>query len=141
MMGGNQPRPSIETLLHAFVPHAHVYHTHADAVTSLTDTPDSEKLIRKVFGDELGFVPYTRPGFTLSKWVGKIAKSNMHLKGVILDKHGLITWGSTAKEAYDRTIQFCIRAENFIQTARRKRPNPLGAISKPFSPVERQAQM
>src|SRR5580658_5664512 len=107
MMGGNQPRPSIETLLHAFVPHDHVYHSHADAVTSLTDTPDSPVLISKLFGKELALIPYTRPGFTLSKWVGAIVKSRSELKGVILDKHGLITWGKTAKEAYERTIGFC----------------------------------
>ncbi len=137
MMGGNQPRPSIETLLHAFVPHDHVYHTHADAITSLTDTPGSQALIRKLFGKELGFVPYTRPGFTLSKWVGKIAKVDLNLKGVILDKHGLITWGRTAKEAYDRTISFCSKAEKFIQAAKRKRPASLGRVTvKPGSLVE-----
>ncbi len=128
MMGGNQPRPSIETLLHAFVPHAHVYHTHADAMTSLTDTPGSEKLIQKLFGGELGFVPYTRPGYTLSKWVGNIAQKDLRSKGIILDKHGLITWGQTAKEAYDRTIEFCTRAERFVQAAKRKRPAPLGVV-------------
>lgn len=129
MMGGNQPRPSIETLLHAFVPHEHVYHTHADAITSLTDTPGSAKLLRKIFGEELAVVPYTRPGFTLSKWVSKIAKAGPGLKGVILDKHGLITWGKTAKEAYDRTIGFCSRAERFIAAAKKKRPAPLGRVT------------
>lgn len=129
MMGGNQPRPSIETLLHAFVPHDHVYHSHADAMTSLTDTPNSKALIAKLFGGELAWVPYTRPGFTLSKWVGAIAKSDLKLKGVILDKHGLITWGSTPKEAYDRTIAFCSKAEKFIQAAKRKKPTPIGKVT------------
>ncbi len=142
MMGGNQPRPSIETLLHAFVPHDHVYHSHADAITSLTDTPGSEGLIRKLFAGEIGFVSYTRPGFTLSKWVGKIAKADLNLKGMILDKHGLITWGKTAKEAYDRTISFGSRAEKFIQSAKRKRPAPLGKVTiKTLSQAERQKQM
>ena len=142
MMGDNQPRPSIETLLHAFVPHDHVYHTHADAITSLTDTPGSQALIAKLFGGELGFVPYTRPGFMLSKWVGKIAKGDLNLKGVILDKHGLITWGRTAKEAYDRTIGFCTRAEKFIQSTKSKKPAPIGKVTvKSLSAVERQKQM
>ncbi len=142
MMGGNQPRPSIETLLHAFVPHENVYHTHADAITSLTDTPGSQGLIRKLFGNELGFVPYTRPGFTLSKWVGEIAKADLNLRGVILDKHGLITWGKTAQEAYERTIGFCSRAERFIQAVKRKRPAPLGRMTvKAVSPAERQKRM
>jgi rhamnulose-1-phosphate aldolase/alcohol dehydrogenase len=140
MMGGNQPRPSIETLLHAFVPHDHVYHSHADAITSLTDTPGSEALIRKLFGNELGFVPYTRPGFTLSKWVGKIAKADLNLKGVILDKHGLITWGKTAKEAYERTIGFCSRAEKFIEAAKRKRPAPLGRVMIKAAPAAERQQ-
>ena len=142
MMGGSQPRPSIETLLHAFVPHPHVYHSHADAVTSLTDTPGSEALIRELFGGELGFVPYTRPGFVLSRWVGKIAKADLSLKGVILDKHGLITWGESAKEAYGRTISFCSRAEKFIQSAKRKRRAPLGeVVIKPMAPSERRSRM
>jgi rhamnulose-1-phosphate aldolase/alcohol dehydrogenase len=98
-------------------------------MTSLTDTPSSKALIAKLFGGELAWVPYTRPGFTLSKWVGAIAKSDLKLKGVILDKHGLITWGSTAKEAYDRTIAFCTKAEKFIQAAKRKKPAPIGKVT------------
>ena len=142
MMGGNQPRPSIETLLHAFVPHDHVYHSHADAITSLTDTPGSKNLIAKLFGDELFLIPYTRPGFTLSKWVAAVAQSRLGLKGVILDKHGLITWGSTAKEAYERTIGFCTRAEKFILSAKKKRPAPLDRVTvKSISTTERQNQI
>ncbi len=142
MMGGNQPRPSIETLLHAFVPHGHVYHSHADAITSLTDTPNSQVLIAKLFGKELALIPYTRPGFTLSKWVAAIAQSRLDLKGVILDKHGLITWGKTAQEAYERTIGFCTRAEKFIQAAKSKRPASLGRVTvKPVPASERQRRM
>jgi len=142
MMGGNQPRPSIETLLHAFVPHDHVYHSHADAITSLTDTPDSKALIAKLFREELALIPYTRPGFTLSKWVAAIARSRLDLKGVILDKHGLITWGKTAQEAYERTIGFCTKAEKFTQSAKSKRPAPLGRVTvKPVPVAERQKRM
>ena len=142
MMGGNQPRPSIETLLHAFVPHDHVYHSHADAITSLTDTPNSQALTAKLFGKELALIPYTRPGFTLSKWVAAIAQSRLDLKGVILDKHGLITWGKTAQEAYGRTIGFCTKAEKFIQAAKSKRPAPLGRVTvKPVPVAERQKRM
>jgi rhamnulose-1-phosphate aldolase/alcohol dehydrogenase len=142
MMGGNQPRPSIETLLHAFVPHDHVYHSHADAITSLTDTPNGKALIAKLFGEELALVPYTRPGFTLSKWVAAIAKTRLDLKGVILDKHGLITWGKSPREAYERTIGFCTRAEKFIQSAKNRRRAPLGPVTiKSPSPSERQKNM
>lgn len=142
MMGGNQPRPSIETLLHAFVPHDHVYHSHADAITSLTDTPNSKAVIAKLFGEELALVSYTRPGFTLSKWVAAIAQSRLSLKGVILDKHGLITWGKTAQEAYERTIGFCTKAEKFILAAKRKRPFPLGRITvRPVPLLDRQKRV
>ena len=65
------PKASIETLLHAFIPSQHVYHTHADAICALTDTTQPENLIRTVFGDRLLVIPYFRPGFTLSKKVGE----------------------------------------------------------------------
>jgi len=119
------PKASIETLLHAFIPSPHIYHTHADAICSLTDTPKSRELIKKVFGDRVGVVRYIRPGFILSKWVGQTVQSHPKMEGLILDKHGLITWGETAKEAYLKTIQWVTQAEKFIQI-RQKRKNFFG---------------
>ncbi len=134
-----RPKPSIETLLHAFLPPAHIYHTHADAICALSDTPSSKKIIQSVFGDSVGVVNYHRPGFQLSKAVGEIYKKNPTLTAIILDKHGLITWGNTAKAAYLKTIEMVTKAEAFAaKKARGKRP--LGRLKQGALPqVQRRA--
>lgn len=108
------PKPSIETLLHAFLPPAHVYHTHADAICTLTGTSRSARLIRELYGGEVALIPYLRPGFRLAKLVAEAYRRQPGLEAIILDKHGLITWGSTPKEAYLRSIRTVTRAERFI---------------------------
>ncbi|MEO5657493.1 MAG: bifunctional rhamnulose-1-phosphate aldolase/short-chain dehydrogenase [Nitrospiria bacterium] len=115
------PKPSIETLLHAFIPATHIYHTHADAICTLTDIPKSHEVIRELFGDEVVVVPYSRPGFLLSKRTGEAVQAHPRARAVILDKHGLITWGDTAQAAYLATVRYVTRAERFI-AARTKRP-------------------
>ena len=114
------PKPSIETLLHAFIPAPHVYHTHADAICALTDTSDSRRLIGRVYGNEVRLIPYVRPGFLLAKWVGEAVRDNPGLRAIILDKHGLVTWGNTAKAAYLETIRMVQRAERVIRRAERR---------------------
>ncbi len=104
------PRPSIETLLHAFVPARSVVHSHADAILMLTNNTRWEELLRELFGDEVGVVPYRRPGFLLSKWVGEMARQRPGIKGVILLNHGLITWDDDPKEAYRLHIEMVERA-------------------------------
>src|SRR3989344_5348280 len=99
------PKPSIETLLHAFIPATHIYHTHADAICTLTDIPRSHEVIRDLYGDEIVVVPYSRPGFLLSKRTGDAVAAHPKARAVILDKHGLITWGDTAKAAYLDTVR------------------------------------
>jgi rhamnulose-1-phosphate aldolase/alcohol dehydrogenase len=114
------PKPSIETLLHAFLPPTHIYHTHADAICALTDTPDSGEIIQSVFGNDVAVIPYSRPGFLLSKRTGRAYAKQSGLRAIILDKHGLITWGETAKAAYLETIRMISEAERFI--ARHRMP-------------------
>ena len=111
------PRPSIETLLHAFIPAAAVLHTHADAILSLTNNRGREKTVRECFGDGLITVPYRRPGFALSRDVA--SRFNARAAGIVLMNHGLITWGKTPKEAYDRHIEIVTKAEEYLG---RKRP-------------------
>ena len=111
------PRPSIETLLHAFIPDAAVLHTHADAILSLTNNRGREKAVRDCFGDTLITVPYRRPGFALSRDVA--ASFHARAAGIVLMNHGLITWGATSKEAYDRHIEIVSKAEEHIK---KKRP-------------------
>jgi rhamnulose-1-phosphate aldolase/alcohol dehydrogenase len=108
------PRASIETLLHAFVPAPHVHHTHPDGINVLAGTRDGERLVRECFGDSAAWIPYIRPGFTLSKQVGEAVRDNPDLKLVVLAKHGLIVWGETAEEAYRRTIEAINQAVAFV---------------------------
>jgi rhamnulose-1-phosphate aldolase/alcohol dehydrogenase len=108
------PRSSIETLLHAFVPAAHVHHTHPDGINVLAGTRDGERLVAECFGDEAAWIPYIRPGFTLAKQVGMAVRDNSGLKLVVLAKHGLVVWGDSAEEAYRRTIEVINRAVEFV---------------------------
>lgn len=107
------PRASIETLLHAFVPAAHVHHTHPDAINVLAGTRDGERLVGECFGDQAAWVSYIRPGFTLAKLVGAAVRGSPALRLVILAKHGLVVWGDSAEEAYRRTIEMINRAADF----------------------------
>src|SRR5262249_28021523 len=110
------PRSSIETLLHAFIPAAHVHHTHPDTINALAAARDGERLVAECFGDEAAWVPYIRPGFTLAKQVGKLVRETPSLRLVVLAKHGLVVWGDTAEEAYRRTIDVVNRAAEFVNS-------------------------
>jgi len=104
------PRSSIETLLHAFIPAAHVHHTHPDAINVLACAGGGAELIAECLGDQAAWVEYIRPGFTLAKLVGEAVRADSQLRVVVLAKHGLVTWGDTAPEAYERTVWACNRA-------------------------------
>ncbi|MGH6684503.1 MAG: bifunctional aldolase/short-chain dehydrogenase, partial [Pseudolabrys sp.] len=113
------PSPSVEMLLHAFVPAKFVDHTHATAVLSLIDQPASEELCAETFGGRLGFVPYIMPGFSLAKKSAEIFEQNPKAEGLILDKHGIFTSGADARQAYERMIEFVTLAESRIQNSRK----------------------
>jgi rhamnulose-1-phosphate aldolase/alcohol dehydrogenase len=108
------PRPSIETLLHAFVPHPHVDHTHPDAIGAIVGTLDGERLAQECFGSDAVWIPYLRPGFALSKLVGEAVRRRPEAKVVLLAKHGLVTWGDTAEESYAATLTAVNRAAAFV---------------------------
>ncbi|MEP7293832.1 MAG: bifunctional rhamnulose-1-phosphate aldolase/short-chain dehydrogenase, partial [Chloroflexota bacterium] len=114
-----RPRQSIETLLHAFVPAKHVYHTHPDAVISLACAPDGEKAARDVYGARMAYVPYIRPGFTLSKWIGQKVVDNPGIECVVMGKHGLVTWGASAQESYNNAIRVIQEAEDYLDEQQR----------------------
>jgi rhamnulose-1-phosphate aldolase/alcohol dehydrogenase len=113
----NQPRPSIETLLHAFIPAAHIDHTHPDAIIALTSSPRGRELAEETFREEAVWLDYERPGFEMSRHVADILDGNQDARAVLLEKHGLVTWGETSEESYRRTIDFVSRAANTIETA------------------------
>jgi rhamnulose-1-phosphate aldolase/alcohol dehydrogenase len=108
------PRPSIETLLHAFIPAAAVFHSHADAILQLVNTPDPHAALNDALGDDVLRIPYRRPGFLLSKEVGEAVRANPSAPGLVLLNHGLVTWGSSPEEAYRRHLELVDRARAFI---------------------------
>jgi rhamnose utilization protein RhaD (predicted bifunctional aldolase and dehydrogenase)/NAD(P)-dependent dehydrogenase (short-subunit alcohol dehydrogenase family) len=105
------PRPSIETLLHAFLPAAHVDHVHADAICALANAPDPEAAVHEALGDDVAVVSYLRPGFELSKRVADLAGA----QAVVLAHHGLVTWGETHEESYGLTLELVAAARAFLE--------------------------
>jgi rhamnose utilization protein RhaD (predicted bifunctional aldolase and dehydrogenase)/NAD(P)-dependent dehydrogenase (short-subunit alcohol dehydrogenase family) len=133
------PNPSIEVLLHAFLPHKFVDHTHATAVLSVIDQPQGEKRCAEVFGGRLAFVPYLKPGFGLAKKAIEVFEGAPDCEGLILSKHGIVTFGASAREAYDRMIAMVSLAEDFIARNRKSvavRGSP-NAIEKAATTVAR----
>jgi rhamnulose-1-phosphate aldolase/alcohol dehydrogenase len=118
----SMPRPSIETLLHAFVPHPHVDHTHPDAIGALVCAVDGQRLAEECFGTEALWIPYLRPGFALSKLVAEALAKHPEARLVLLAKHGLVTWGETAEEAYEATLDAVGRAAAFAEQRTADRP-------------------
>jgi rhamnulose-1-phosphate aldolase/alcohol dehydrogenase len=115
------PRPSIETLLHGFLSFDAVIHTHADAIVALTNTDRGPAVIGELFGKTAPSLPYRRPGFRLSLEVAGAARAHPEACGIVLEKHGLITWGATLREAYEATIDLVTRAEAHLAEAARGR--------------------
>jgi rhamnulose-1-phosphate aldolase/alcohol dehydrogenase len=112
-----EPRPSIETLLHAFIPAAHVDHTHPDAVIALTATPEGRRLAEEAFGEEAVWLDYQRPGFDMSKRIAALLDANPGARAVLLDRHGLVTWGETSEDAYRATLECVGRAADALAAA------------------------
>jgi rhamnose utilization protein RhaD (predicted bifunctional aldolase and dehydrogenase)/NAD(P)-dependent dehydrogenase (short-subunit alcohol dehydrogenase family) len=113
------PNPSVETLLHAFIPHKFVDHTHSTAVLSLIDQPDGVAKCEEVYDGSMGIVPYIMPGFSLAKKSADVFEENPKVKGLILHKHGIFTFGADAREAYERMIAMVTRAEERLSRGRK----------------------
>jgi rhamnulose-1-phosphate aldolase/alcohol dehydrogenase len=116
-LGPDQPRPSIETLLHAFVAAPHVDHTHPDAVIALTSSPEGRRLADEEFGADAVWLDYQRPGFTMSKRIAELLDERPAARAVLLEKHGLVTWGETSEEAYRSTLEFVARSAEALARA------------------------
>ena len=111
----NNPRAaSIDTPLHAFIPRPHVDHLHPDALIAIAACKDGEKVMREIYGDELGWVPWQRPGFDLGLKIEAKYNENPKRKGIILGGHGLFTWGDTAEECYRVTLDIIQRAADYL---------------------------
>ena len=105
------PNPSVETLLHAFLPHKFVDHTHANAILSLVDQPDGEAICADLYDGRMSVVPYVMPGFALAKMAADVFDAKPDVEGLILHKHGIFTFGDSARDAYERMIALVTLAE------------------------------
>jgi len=113
------PNPSVETLLHAFLPHRYVDHTHANAVLSLTDQPNGHAICAELYGKCVGIVDYVMPGFALAKLAAQVYDAQPTVEGLILHKHGIFSFGADARQSYERMIALVTRAEEYVKRNRK----------------------
>jgi rhamnose utilization protein RhaD (predicted bifunctional aldolase and dehydrogenase)/NAD(P)-dependent dehydrogenase (short-subunit alcohol dehydrogenase family) len=131
------PTPSVETLLHAFVPAKFVDHTHSSAVLSLVDQANGQELCAEIYDGRLGIVPYLMPGFALAKEAAEVHDAAPAVEGLILIKHGIFTFGDSAREAYERMIEMVSLAEARLARGRKSvfAPIRLPQQSAPYAEV------
>jgi rhamnose utilization protein RhaD (predicted bifunctional aldolase and dehydrogenase)/NAD(P)-dependent dehydrogenase (short-subunit alcohol dehydrogenase family) len=138
------PNPSVETLLHAFLPHKFIDHTHSTAVLSLSDQPNGDAMCAEVYGARMGVVPYIMPGFPLAKKVAEVYEAAPAIEGVILGKHGIFTFADDARGAYERMIEMVSLAEARLTRGRKAvfaaapLPNRVAAVHE-VAPIVRGA--
>lgn len=106
----NPRAASIDTPLHAYVPKTHVDHMHPDAIIAIAAAADSEKLTREIFGSDIGWLPWKRPGYELGLWLEAFCRENPDARGVVLESHGLFTWADDARECYELTLEIINKA-------------------------------
>lgn len=122
LLDAGAPNPSVETLLHAFLPAKFIDHSHADAILACVDQPDAARICAALFGDRLALVPYVMPGFALAKLAAEFADRHPKAEGLLLLQHGLFTWGASARESYERHVWAVDAAERYIGTWQQAQP-------------------
>ena len=120
LLDAQAPDPSVETLLHAFLPQAYVDHSHASAILALSDQPDGDAICAELFGDKAAVVPYHMSGLALAKAAAETHAGQSNCKGLILSQHGLVSFAGTAAESYHAMIDLVSQAEDHLQWGRRK---------------------
>ncbi len=116
----NPRAASIDTPLHAFVPAAHVDHMHPDALIAIAASKNAERLTHDVFGNELGYLPWQRPGFELGLRLGALAEANPSMTGAVLGGHGVFTWADTARDCYTTTLRILQKAADWLAANERQ---------------------
>ncbi len=106
----NPRAASIDTPLHAYVPRKHVDHMHPDAIIAIAASKNSRELTAEIFGEDIGWLPWKRPGFELGLWLENFCVENPNARGVVLESHGLFTWADDARECYDLTLEIIQKA-------------------------------
>ncbi|MET0265013.1 MAG: class II aldolase/adducin family protein, partial [Duganella sp.] len=135
----NPRAASIDTPLHAYIARKHVDHMHPDSVIAIAACANSQSLTQKIFEGELGWLPWQRPGYDLGLKLEEVSQGNPNLKGIILEGHGLFTWGDTAKSCYETTLAIIKRAEEWL-TANSKQPS-FGGQAIDALPAEQRAAL
>lgn len=127
LMDSTAPNPSVETLLHAYIPHTYVDHTHATAFLTLANLPEVAEATREIFGSKLALVPYVMPGFALAKLAAETYEAHSGIEGLLLVNHGHFAWGPTAKASYDKIIEHTNLVEEWLAS---RRPGKLVAVAR-----------
>ncbi|MBE9637929.1 bifunctional rhamnulose-1-phosphate aldolase/short-chain dehydrogenase [Salipiger mangrovisoli] len=133
----NPRAASIDTPLHAYVPRAHVDHMHADAIIAIAASKDSKALTQEIFGDRIGWLPWKRPGYELGLWLETYCLENPEADGVVLESHGLFTWGDTAESCYATTIEIINEAIAWLEAKTEGKPAFGGAKLQSLAPEAR----
>jgi rhamnulose-1-phosphate aldolase/alcohol dehydrogenase len=133
----NPRAASIDTPLHSFMPARHVDHTHPNAVIAIAASRRSRELSAEIFGGEVGWTPWLRPGFELGLELERIATSNPKLKGVVLGQHGLISWADDNKECYEVTLGLIEKAATYIEARDKGEKTFGGRKYETLSPAQR----
>ena len=135
----NPRAASIDTPLHAYVPKKHVDHMHPDAIIAIAASQNSKALTQEIFGDEIGWLPWKRPGYELGLWLSAFCRDNPGAKGLILESHGLFTWADDAKECYELTLQVIQQAMDWFAERTANVPAFGGAKHQSLPADERRA--
>lgn len=128
LLDSSAPNPSVETLLHAFLPHNYVDHTHATPFLALANLANAEKACRELFGNRLGIVPYIMPGFALAKRAAEVYEADPSVEGLLLLGHGHFAFGDTARESYDKIVDHTNQAAAYLGM---RTPTQLGVRRAP----------
>ena len=121
LIDSSSPNPSVETLVHSIINEKFVDHTHSNAILEITNRKDGYNLCKKIFGNKIIIIPYVMPGFLLARKVSQLYKSSPQIHGMILYRHGIFSYGATAKESYNRMIKLVSMAEKYLSTEKTKK--------------------
>ena len=115
MIKTDAPLPSVETLVHAFLPHRYIDHTHADSILVLTNQEDGKEKIQQALKGKIAILPFIMPGFLLAKAVKEVYQKNPHIEAIVLLNHGIFTFGDSARQSYERMIYYVNCAREYIK--------------------------
>jgi len=135
----NPRAASIDTPLHAYVPRRHVDHVHSDAIIALAASVNSRDLTAEVFGNDIGWLPWKKPGYELGLWLGKLATENPQMRGAVLESHGLFTWADEARDCYQTTLDVINKAADWLEARTDRRPAFGGPKRPTLAATERRA--